>query len=440
MSYLIVEQGADRTDLTLFREKGRDLLFSEMRRYPAEEGDLAAVLNGIDFEGENISRVLLALAPSHCFFRELTLPISDRRKLREVLPLELKGETALDTDELVFDALPLPEGKTLAVWSKKAEVAADIATMKDAGFEPQSVSASLFHWGLLLPEGMRGPAALSDGRALAVFRDGEPLFFRALGGDDFVGEIGKSLTALDIARGVRIDTVWLIGDDADLIPAGPVEGINLEPLPATGELDRAFAGSGRPAEAHAGAFALAAAFRRGEVLNFRHGELAYTAGLELAKKKLRFTAILAAVLVVMLFAEPAARWYQAHRDIVSLNGSIFGFYHTIFPNRKKASDEVGEVRAELKRMEGESGGGARVLPVLKKLAEVKGDDIADIYETEIDGTQVRLKGDAKSIQAVNDFKNRVASFLTQAETGEVKSKPDGSVSFSLHGVFKEGER
>lgn len=438
MSYLVVEQGPDRTELTLFREKGRELLFSEMRRYPAEEGDLAAVLAGADFEGENISRVILALTPSHCFFRELALPISDRRKLREVLPLELKGETALDTDGLVFDALPLPEGRTLAVWSKKAEVAAAIATMKDAGFEPQVVSASFFHWGLLLPEGMRGPAALSDGRALAVFMDGEPWFFRALSGDDFAAEIRKSLAALDIARGVRIDTVWLIGDDAGLIPAGPLEGVVLAPLPVTGELERAFAGSGRPAEADAGAFALVSAFRRGAAVSFRHGELAYTAGLELAKKKLRLSAILAAVLVSTLFAEPMVRWYQAHRDIASLDTSISSFYHQIFPTRKKAVDEVGEVKSELKRMEAQSGGGVRVLPVLKKLAEAKGDDVTGIYETEIDGAQVRLKGDAKSIQGVNDFKNRVASFLAQAETGEVKSKPDGSVGFALHGVFKEG--
>ena len=39
--------------------------------------------------------------------REIELPISDRRKVRDILPLELKGETAVDTDELVFDALSL---------------------------------------------------------------------------------------------------------------------------------------------------------------------------------------------------------------------------------------------------------------------------------------------------------------------------------------------
>ncbi|WP_243688874.1 hypothetical protein [Geotalea toluenoxydans] len=51
---------------------------------------------------------------------------------------------------------------------------------------------------------------------------------------------------------------------------------------------------------------------------------------------------------------------------------------------------------------------------------------------------MRLKGDAKSFQAVNDFKTKSASLLSGAEVSETKSKPDGSVTFVLRGTLKEG--
>jgi general secretion pathway protein L len=81
-----------------------------------------------------------------------------------------------------------------------------------------------------------------------------------------------------------------------------------------------------------------------------------------------------------------------------------------------------------------------VLDTLKKLAEVKGGTINGIFEAEIEGRTVRLKGDARSAQSVNEFKTALSGVLTTAETGEVKSRPDGTVTFTLTGTLKEGSR
>ena len=89
--------------------------------------------------------------------REIELPITDRRKVREVLPLEMKGETAVDTDELVFDVLSLEGGKFLAIWAKREKIAEHIRMMTEQGMEPEIVTASLFHWQTLLPDGGQGP-------------------------------------------------------------------------------------------------------------------------------------------------------------------------------------------------------------------------------------------------------------------------------------------
>jgi general secretion pathway protein L len=51
-----------------------------------------------------------------------------------------------------------------------------------------------------------------------------------------------------------------------------------------------------------------------------------------------------------------------------------------------------------------------------------------------------LKGDARSFQAANDFKSRLASLCASSELNEVKSRPDGSVSFSFRGTLREGTK
>jgi general secretion pathway protein L len=154
------------------------------------------------------------------------------------------------------------------------------------------------------------------------------------------------------------------------------------------------------------------------------------------QRKLRLSLILAVALVLLLFVEAGLRYFLVKQDLDSLNASIRTIYREVFPNRKKPVDEVGELRSEIKRLGGASGR-SNVLGALKKLAEIKGDDVTGFVETSIEGKQVRLQGDARSIQAVNDFRNRAAALFSDAEVGEIKSRPDGSVTFTFRGAIKE---
>jgi general secretion pathway protein L len=382
-------------------------------------------------------RVVLALPSAHLFLREVDLPITDRRKLRELLPLELKGEIALDSEELVFDALPLGGGKVLAAWGKRHELAERIELMTDQRVEPEIVTASLFHWHTLLPEDKDGLIAITDGEALAVYDGGKPWFFRALGQGELGTELARTLLALEIGKGARAEKVLLHGDaarrSADISEGSPLPVV----LPVEGEMAAVFGGDAVAARDLAGAYAVVRACALEEPVNFRSGDLAYTAGRKKALKKLRFTMILAAACVILLVAETGLRYFLVERDLASVNNSIRGIYRQIFPNRKKPIDEVAEVRAEIKRL----GGGATtgsLLATLKKLSESKGDDITDFYEIELDGDQLRARGDARSIQAVNDFRARTAALFAGAGVGEIKSRPDGSVTFVFQGTVKGG--
>ncbi|HEX2770136.1 MAG TPA: type II secretion system protein GspL [Geobacteraceae bacterium] len=441
MNYLIVQLTGNEALFARFQLKRGVLVFDRASRETIDqEHPLAAMLAEAAAAGREGERVILVIPPSLLSLREMELTLSDRRKIREVLPLELKGETACDSEELVFDALPLDGGKVLAIWGKRHDLGEKIAIMTDNGLEPEIVTASLFHWHALLPEGESGGhVALSDGESLAVYRNGKPCYFRALHQGEADAEVARTLAALEIGKGVKVEKVLLHGAAAHRaadLPAGPPA---FAVLPCNREMATLFGGDAAAIGDLAGAYAVARASALEEPVNFRRGSLAYTAGRKKTLKKLRISLILAAACVVLLMAETAVRYFQVRHDLDSVNNSIKAIYREVFPSRKKPVDEVAELRAEIKRL----GGGAatgNLLLSLARLAEIKGADVTGLFEVEVDGGQLRVRGDARSIQAVNDFRTRGAAVFAGAEVGEIKSRPDGSVTFSFRGTMKEEGR
>jgi len=426
MTYLILEWTGSELVTSRFRQRSGELLFQEADSRPAAtESQRADALKALAPSVGSDCRIALSLPLASLFLRETELPIRDRRKLREVLPLELRGETALETDELVFAGLPLAEGTVLALWGRKRDLAAHLKTTTEAGAEPEILSAAPLHWNELLPPGPPGTVALTDGSTLALFRDGEPLFFRALPeGEDF----SRTLALLEMGKGITVDRTYHLG---------AMEGLPGSPLPVEGRLAAAFSGNESAARHHGSAWCLATAMARGDAIDFRAGDLAWTRGKEQARRRLRLPLALAALLLLLLATDAGVRYTLVTRDLASLDTSIGAIYRELFPGRKKGVDEAAEMRAELRTL-GAGGGRSQVLETLNRLADAKGDDILGLYEVEVGGGQVRLKGDARSAQAVTEFKNRLAPMLASAEVGQITSKPDGAVTFALRGTMKEG--
>jgi len=417
MDLFVIELKRDEVILATFRRTRGALAFVEAQRHAGGADDLAALLGTVP-PGER--RVILALPPTQLFMREMEFPLTDRNKVRELLPLELKGETALDTDELVFDALPLGTGKFLAVWGRAKELADKVEVLKAAGLEPEIITASFLHWDALAPAA--GTVAVTDREALAAFTDRTPIFFRALPANAGESEVGRTVAALEIAKGIAVDRVVHHG-----AAGGETE--------VSAELAGAFGDDAHAARDLAGAYAVAAATAEGAVLNLRRGPLAYTAGSEKLRKRLRVPLVLLGVLIVLAFAETGVRYRLASKDVASLDASIKNIYRQVFPSRQKPVDEVAELRAEIKRLEGAKTS-SNVLAVLNQLAEAKGDDVTGLYEVNVEGNEVQAKGDAATFQATNNFKSRAAKYFDGGEITDNKSRPDGSVTFAYHGTWK----
>jgi general secretion pathway protein L len=189
----------------------------------------------------------------------------------------------------------------------------------------------------------------------------------------------------------------------------------------------------------AGLYAVARACQDGVLPDFRRGDLAWTTGDARLRKKLILTVILSVAIIVLLFVSKGLQYRAVRTDIASLNVSISSIYREIFPSRTKAVDELSEVKGEIRKLTG-SENSSSALDMLKQLAEAKGTAINGLFEAELEGSTVRVKGDARSAQSVNEFKSALSPLMATVDVGEIKSRPDGTVSFSLSGTLRGGAK
>lgn len=435
MDCLVIRIGESQVTVARFNITGKSVAMEGAALFELNAGqDLAAVAGRITSGVKESPRVVLCLPPSLFAHKVVDLPLTDPQKIREVLPAQLLGEIALPVETAVFDALKLPAGKVLTLWAQKKDIANAIGLFKEAGMEPEVVTSSLFGWPSL--PGIPHDCALFDGNSLAIITGGELTFFRALSGAEPVKQLITTLSALEMSAAMLPSRLFVFGLGV-VAPQLPdtlsIAVETLEPSEDCVVLFRTVQNFHQLADL----YAVARSCYNGSLPDFRRGDLAWTAGDVLLRRKLRLTALLAAVVVLLLFTGKALQYQSASRDIDSLNASIARIYSEIFPKRTKAVDEVAEVRGEIRKLTG-SETSCAVLDTLKQLAEAKGAAINGLYEAELEGKVLRLKGDARSAQSVNEFKAGVAPFMTAVEVGEVRSRADGGVTFSMTATLKEG--
>lgn len=437
MDYLILQVEEKQVVAASFKMSGRspELLGAAMFGLDEQQslGDVIALI-AAGVAGN--PRVVLCLPPSMFAMRTVSLPLENLRKVREVLSSQLQGELPLPVDELTLDAVSIGNGDFLALWAKKSDIGHAIELCRTAGIEPQTVSSLPLAANFI--EGIPADCALYDGNALTIIISGKVTFFRALDSLTASAMIPATLSALELAGAPLPPRICLLGaENSALAEAGvlPLPAGQLQQPPASGLLFK----NEQTFQQLAGLYAVAKACQAGLLPDFRRGELAWTAGDVKNRKKLLLTCFLAAIAIIVLFVSKGLQYRSVNADLVSVNKSIAGLYHDVFPNRAKAVDELSEVKGEIRKLAGaESSSGH--LDLLKKLADAKGNTINGLYEAEAEGRNLRVKGDARSAQSVNDFKAALAPLLATVELGEIKSRPDGTVSFSLTGTLKEGSK
>ncbi len=381
-------------------------------------------------------RVVLCLPPALFAHRSVSLPLKDLRKVREVMPSQLQGEIALPIEELILDVLPAGEGNFLALWARNADISRALDMFREAGIDPQVVSSVPFAWSFI--PGIPAECAVFDMDTMALIIAGRLTFLHTL---DSVTGVPARITAILAALGLTgatLPQLCLIGAGSGLSGNSETLPFQIKHLAVPADMGHLFKNEATFQQL-AGLYAVAKACHAGSLPDFRRGELEWTAGGAKTRRKLMVTGVLAVLVISILFVGKWLQYRAISADIASLDTSISAVYREIFPTRSKAVDEISEVKGEIRRLAGRDASSS-ILDILKKLAEAKGATINGLYEAEIEGRSLRIKGDARSAQAVGEFKTALSSLMSAVDLGEVKSRPDGTVSFSLSGTLKETAR
>jgi general secretion pathway protein L len=437
MDYLVLQTEESRLTVGHFTVSRRSTeLVGSASLELNEELPLADAVRHIVEKMTGSPRIILCVPPTFFAQRSITLPLTNMRKVLEVLPTQLQGDIAQSVDELALGALPSGDGRFLALWARKELISSTIDQFRSFGLEPQIVSSLPF----ALPElpGLPTDCAVCDGSSLSILKGGRLAYFRAFNTEVSPALVGATLSALELSGEGLPPRLCLIGSAAHNFAGAESLPLPIETVEVPPELGYLFKND-VTFQQLAGLYAVARASYAGTLPDFRQGELAWTAGDAKLRRKLLLTALLAVTVIVLLFVNKGLQYRTATADIVSLNKSIAAMYREVFPTRAKAVDEISEIKGEIKKLAGvESSSG--YLDLLKKLAEAKGNSINSLYEAELEGRNLRLKGEARSSQSVNDFKAALTPLLATAQLGEIKSRPDGTVSFSLTGTLKEATK
>ncbi|HIJ96040.1 MAG TPA: hypothetical protein HPP94_09965 [Desulfuromonadales bacterium] len=437
MDYLILQVEEKRLTVARFGITRRSVEMSGAAAFELdEEQTLSEAVRQIVAGTTGSPRVVLCLPPDLFGHRTLPLPFKDLRKIRDVLPAQLQGEIPLSVEELVLDAVPVGDGRFLALWAKKSDISHAIALFSEAGLEPQMISSTPFAWSRL--PGIPKDCAVCDGSTVALLSAGQVSYVRALDAAGAPATVFATLSALELSGTKVPGRLCLISGESRAVEEWQGVPYEVERLNVPPELGHLFKNEATFQQL-VGLYAVAQACCTGVLPDFRQGELAWTVGDAKVRRKLQLTGILVCAATAILFASQVMKYRAVTTDIVSLNRSIAAIYREVFPTRPKAVDELSEIRGELKKLAvGEASGD--YLDTLKRVADAKGATINGLYEAELDGRTLRLKGDARSAQAVNEFKASLSGVLTSAQLGEIKTRSDGTVAFSLTGTIKEGQK
>lgn len=434
MDYLILQVEEKSVTAARFGLSGREHRLGGAAVFELDgEHSLESVMAKIASGTRDNPRVILCLSPAKFAMRTLLLPFDDLRKAREVVPIQLQGELALPVEELVMDVLNVASKEYLVLWAKKSDVRYAVETCRNAGIEPQIVTSLPFAAAFV--EGVPKDTVLYDGSALTITRSGKLCYFSVLDLAAASIMLPATLAAVEMAGTAPPPCISLIGPGSGMFAEAEVLMPTVKLLQIPPDADLVYKNE-ETFQQLAGLYAVARASQSGQLPDFRRGELAWTAGDARARKKMWLTALLAVTLLLVLFGSKVHQYRSVNADISSLNRSIAEMYREVFPNRSKAVDELSEVKGEMKKLTGADNSGG-YLDLLKKLAEAKGNTINGLFEAELEGRNLRIKGDARSAQSANEFKAALMPLLATAELGEVKSRPDGTFSFSLTATLKE---
>lgn len=172
-------------------------------------------------------------------------------------------------------------------------------------------------------------------------------------------------------------------------------------------------------------------------INLRTGPLAYTKDAEGIRKKLRVTASLALIVALMLDGFLLYRIMTYKKEASAIRSEIRSIYTALFPEDKRISDELYQMRSHIKsaKERADTFGGVQALHFLKEVSKRMVGGIV-FSEISISSETVTMKGETASMESLGKAKETLSALMTDINISDLKNSVEGKTVFTLTGRLR----
>ncbi|MDH5202829.1 MAG: hypothetical protein OEZ31_03635 [Nitrospirota bacterium] len=167
-------------------------------------------------------------------------------------------------------------------------------------------------------------------------------------------------------------------------------------------------------------------------INLRVGELSYTVDTEKTKKSIKLAATLFVLLLLVFLSDMALNIISTKRAISSVRDDMRKTYAGIFPQEKKITNELYQIKAHLKELKEKERSfiGVSPLQLLLDLSQVSKQGMS-FHEITMDKERIILKGECPSLSDVQQIKSSLEKFLTQVTITDAKPSSQNRTLFTI---------
>lgn len=172
-------------------------------------------------------------------------------------------------------------------------------------------------------------------------------------------------------------------------------------------------------------------------INLRTGAFEFRGDTEKFSRAFRVMTFLLIVIAIVIDLDISFRILRDRKDITVIRREMKRSYSELFPSEKKITDEIYQLKAHLKevREKRDLVGGVRVTEFLLKLSQMRSGGIV-FHEIGVSTEGLSLKGEAASIDEINNLKTVLLGVIQEINTSDIKPLAGGRLGFAISGRIK----
>lgn len=167
-------------------------------------------------------------------------------------------------------------------------------------------------------------------------------------------------------------------------------------------------------------------------MNLWRGERARPGSNKLVRQSLTVTALFSALLVSLFLAHTSLEIIGTGKTSAAIKKQLHDEYRNLFPREKEAANELYRLKAHLKEVRDKEHlfVGIAPLQLLLELSSLSGPN-RTFNELTVDRDRIIIKGEASSLEEVQQVKTGVERLLLGTDISEVKPSSQGKTAFTI---------